>query len=145
MTDTVTQGHVRSDQMRGSGKGDSPAVRAPARARLPITDSEIKWGDRVRQAFTSWWLLTAEPMTLRALWTASAIDRNRIPADNPTLRVLWQVSNWTDRLAMFALLAITPTCLTGPLRWCATRPARRYSLHLTLAAFMGAYLYGRSH
>ena len=124
---------------------DSPAVRAGARGSLKVTDSQIKTGDRMRQAFTSWWLLTAEPMTLRALWTASAVNRKRIPLDNPLLRGLWHVSNWTDRLIMFALLAITPTALTGPLRWTAVRPTRRYGLYLTLTALTGLYLYGRKY
>nr|WP_221374430.1 hypothetical protein [Actinoplanes polyasparticus] len=124
---------------------DSPAVRAGARASLKVTDGEIKRGDRARQAFTSWWLLTAEPMTLRALWTASGVDRKRVPLNNALLRGLWHVSNWTDRLAMFALLAITPTFLTGPLRWCAVRPTRRYGAYLTLAALTGLYLYGRKY
>ncbi|WP_213004715.1 hypothetical protein [Paractinoplanes toevensis] len=136
---------MRSDRTEGVRNPDSPAVRAPARTRVTVTDGEIKLGDRVRQAFTSWWLLTAEPMTLRALWTASGVNRKRIPADNGALHALWHVSNWTDRLAMFALIGITPTFLTGPLRWCAVRPTRRIGLYLTLAALTGAYLYGRKY
>jgi hypothetical protein len=142
---TTTQRDVRSDRGGGVRDPDSPAVRAGARANIPVTDSEIKLGDRVRQGAASWWLLTAEPMTLRALWTASGVDRKRIPRDSTTLRVLWHVSNWTDRLVMFALLAITPTFMTGPLRWSAARPARRVGLHLTLAALTGLYLYGRNN
>ncbi|MFI5895604.1 hypothetical protein ACIA5D_36470 [Actinoplanes sp. NPDC051513] len=137
---------MRSDERGRSRILDSPAVSARARARIPVTDSEINRGDRVRQAFTSWWLLTAEPMTLRELWNASKVDRKRIPADNLILRVLWQVSNWTDRLAMFAAVTIVfPPLLTGPLRWCAARPTRRYGLYLTVAALTGAYLYERNH
>ncbi|GAA0494601.1 hypothetical protein Ade02nite_20030 [Paractinoplanes deccanensis] len=142
---TVTNSEVRSDHPERVPEADSPAVRAGARAKIQVTHSEIKLGDRIRVGLSSWWLLTAEPMTLRALWTASAVDAKRIPLNNGLLRGLWHVSNWTDRLAVFALLAITPTFLTGPLRWCAVRPTRRYSLYLTLAALTGAYLYGRKY
>lgn len=142
---TSTHSDVRSKVQEGVRDTDSPAVRAGARASLKVTDGEIKRGDRVRQELASWWLLTAEPMTLRELWAASKVDRKRVPLDTPVLRGLWHVSNWTDRLAMFALLAATPTALTGPLRWCAVRPTRRYGLYLTVAALTGLYLYGRKH
>ncbi|WP_203822615.1 hypothetical protein [Paractinoplanes ferrugineus] len=136
---------MRSDQTRGVAEVDSPAVRARARARVPVADGDIKFGDRLRQAVTSWWLLTSEPMTLLALWNASKVDRKRVPAGNGVLRALWHVSNWSDRIVMFAVIAVAPTFATGALRWIAVRPTRRYGLYLTLAALTGAYLYGRKH
>lgn len=141
---TVTESEMRSDHNGRVPEVDSPAVRADARANVPVTDSGIKRGDRIRVGVTSWWLLAAEPMTLRELWAASGVDRKRIPRDNLPLRVLWHVSNWTDRLLMFALIAVAPTIATGPLRWCAARPTRRIGLYLTLAALIGLYLHGRN-
>ncbi|WP_344613385.1 hypothetical protein [Dactylosporangium salmoneum] len=82
-------------------------------------------------------------MSIRALWRLSAVDNTRIPAQSGTLHTLWQVSNWTDRLLMFALILLLPTALTGPLRWIAVRPTRRVGFYLVAAALTVTYLIGR--
>ncbi len=148
MTATTTTRDVRSPQNGRVPNPDSPAVRARARASIPtskpITKSDRQRAD-VAAALRSWWAWTARPATLADVWQASAVDPKRIPASSTVLRLLWQVSNWTDRLLMFALIALAPTCLTGLLRWCATRPTRRYGLYLTAAALTAALIIGRTN
>ncbi|MEV0214323.1 hypothetical protein [Micromonospora sp. NPDC050695] len=77
------------------------------------------------------------------MWAASAVDSKRIPANVGALRIAWQVSNWTDRLLMFGLIAVAPTFLTGLLRWLAARPTRRWAFYLILAAFAATFALGK--
>jgi hypothetical protein len=142
MTTTTTQRENLSGINGRVPEVDSPAVSARARARL--TDTESNGNREVGASPRNWWAWTTRPASLRDTWANSAVDKTRIPAANPVLHGAWQVSNWTDRLIMFALIVLLPAALTGPLRWCATRPTRRYGLYLTLAALTGAYLLGRS-
>lgn len=135
MTTTVTEREIRSPINGRVPKLDSPPAPARAGARLPVTLSFGKVWAGVRSGCCSWWAWTARPMTLNELWAASAVDTKRIPANSKPLRVAWQVSNWTDRLLMFAVLAVAPTVLTGPLRWLAARPTRRWAFYLVLAAY----------
>ena len=143
---TTTERDVRS-QINGRVPGvDSPAVHARARARISDTDGDVK-PTKVRSpsrvaGLANWWVWTAQPASFAGTWAGSKVDRSRIPANNTVLFVLWQVSQWTDRLVMFALILALPAILTGPLRWCAARPARRYTLYLTAAAFVAACLIG---
>lgn len=143
MTATTTQREVRSPINGVVPAVDSPAVRAPARGRIPVTKSEIKKGDRFSWAGRRWWGLASRPLSLAALWRLSGVDRKRIPLNNPALRLIWQLSNWTDRLFMFAIIAAAPTILTGPVRWTAARPTRRYGLYLVVGGLTAAYLIGR--
>lgn len=125
---------------------DSPAVRAPARARVPVTKSDRKIpavGGSITVAARRWWAFTARPVSLRALWRLSAVDPKRIPGKHGGLHAAWFVSNWTDRLLMFALITLAPTALTGPLRWAATRPTRRWGLYLVTVALTVTYALGR--
>ncbi|WP_328344748.1 hypothetical protein [Micromonospora sp. NBC_00421] len=94
-------------------------------------------------ACRDWWAWTARPATLADLWAASAVDPKRIPTNNTALRVAWQVSNWTDRLLMFAAIAAAPTLATGPLRWLAARPTRRWAFYLITAALTATYTLGK--
>jgi hypothetical protein len=71
---------------------------------------------------------------LREVWKASAVDRHRIPANSTPLRILWALSNWTDRLVLLAVLLAAPTFLQVPLRAIAKRPTRRYGFYLVVAA-----------
>ncbi len=124
---------------------DSPAVRARARASMPVTgrDRNEKADRSTRERGWSPW--TAVPASLAQAWTASKVDPKRVPAKNGTLRLLWQVSNWTDRLLWFALALLLPAAATGAVRWLAQRPSRRWLTKLTLAALIGAYLIGRKY
>lgn len=121
-------------QTRGTGPEDPPA-RARARARVEDTLSDGKSGTRrglipaVRAAVAAWWAWTATPATLADTWTASAVAKPRVPGKSGLLTFLWKISNGTDRLLMFGLILIAPTGLTGPLRWAATRPTRRYGTY----------------
>ena len=146
MTDTITPRDVRSHFNGMVPDLDSPAVPERARARIRVTDSDVKVEKvrtgTLRQTLSGWWVWTSAPASFGGTWAASKVDCSRIPAKNTVLYVLWQVSNWTDRLVMFSLILTLPTGLTGPLRWCAARPARRYSLYLTVAAFVVACLIG---
>lgn len=129
-----------------SPKVDSPAVRAPARARIPVTESGGKISSgaaSIKAAAAAWWGFTARPMSLRDLWAASAVDPKRIPGKHGGLTAAWHVSNWTDRLFMFALIAVLPTALTGPLRWFAARPTRRIGLYIVTVALAATYALGR--
>jgi hypothetical protein len=143
MTATTTQREIRSPQNGRVPKLDSPAVPARARARIAITNSEVKKRSRISSAVVSWWGWTARPLSLRATWALSAVDRKRIPHDSGILRVLWQISNWTDRLIMFVLIVVCPTVCSGPLRWIAQRPTRRAGLYLTLLALVATIIVGR--
>jgi hypothetical protein len=143
MTATTTQREIRSPQNGRVSKLDSPAVPACARATIAVTDSEIKKRGRVAVTVVSWWGWTARPLSLRATWALSVVDRKRIPNDSTVLRILWQVSNWTDRLLMFALILICPTVCSGPLRWIAQRPTRRAGLYLSLLALIATMVIER--
>jgi hypothetical protein len=68
------------------------------------------------------------------MWTQSRVDAARVPLRSRPLRLLWWLSNATDRMVMFAVVLAAPTALTGPLRWIAARPTRRYGFYLLLAA-----------
>jgi sterol desaturase/sphingolipid hydroxylase (fatty acid hydroxylase superfamily) len=110
-------------------------VSARARARIPITLRVRKGLVFLTASGRRWWAWTARPLSLRAAWALSAVDPKRIPGRSKTLHLMWQASNATDRLFMFALILALPTALTGFLRWAAVRPTRRWGLYLVLAVF----------
>jgi hypothetical protein len=143
---TVTDREVPARTNGAVPKLDSPAVRAPARARIPVTqggDKISRQAGSITVAARRWWAFTARPASLRALWRLSAVDPRRVPGRNSGLTLAWHISNWSDRLLMFALIAAAPTFLTGPLRWCATRPTRRWALYIVTAALAVTYTLGR--
>lgn len=143
MTTIVTEREIRSPINGRVPRLDSPPAPARAGARLPVTLSFGKVWSAVRAGCCTWWAWTARPASLAELWTASAVDSKRIPANFGPLRVAWQVSNWTDRLLMFALIAVAPTFATGPLRYLATRPTRRWAFYVLLAVFITAHALGK--
>lgn len=144
MTAPTTQRDLRSPVNGRVPEVDSPAVRAQARASIPVTKSDAK-RKRLRFSFQpkmpAW---TARPDSLAGTWAASAVDGRRIPNTSRAFRALWTISNFTDRLIMFALILIAPTLLTGPLRHLAQRPTRRYGLYLTVLALTITLLIGRN-
>lgn len=143
MTATTTQREILSPHNGRVPEVDSPAVRARARASLTITDSEIKKGDRISRAVAGWWGLHVQPLSAADVWALSKVDPARIPLNAGLLRALWLVSNWTDRLAVFAVIQIAPTFLQAPLRFLAVRPTRRWALYLTTLTLAALYLIGR--
>lgn len=146
MTATVTQRDIPARTFGGVPEIDSPAVSTRARARIPATESADKISDAtgsIKSAAAAWWGFTAQPSSLTDLWSASAVDTKRIPGKHGGLTVAWQVSNWTDRLIMFAFITVLPTFLTGPLRWLAARPTRRWAFYLVTAALAAVYALGR--
>ena len=145
MTVTTTEREILSKTNGRAPDLDSPAVRARARASIPVTDSEIKKTGRVASFLASWWVWTARPTSFQDTWRMSAVDRTRIPNDSTVLRVLWHAGNWSERLIMFALILTLPTAFTGGLRLIAPRPTRRAGLYLTLAALTGLCLYGSKY
>lgn len=140
MTILTTPREIRSPQNGRVPTLDSPAVPARAGARVPITQRIGKILAAVKIGFVRWWGWTSRPLSLRNTWARSAVDITRIPNKSGTLRALWHISNWTDRLIMFALIMLAPTAATGALRWLALRPTRRIGLYLTLAALTAAHL-----
>jgi len=148
--------------------GDSPAARAAARARVaaqpeavkppvsaaaPPTRAErasrpprpprpprrpVKVAARV--GLSRWWAYTSRPSSWRAAWRLSAVTKRRIPLASAPLSALWHLSNYTDRLIMFGLVMVAPTFLTGPLRWIAARPTRRWAFYLMVGAVASTYL-----
>lgn len=142
----TTDSEIRSQIPGCRPRGDSPAVHARARARITDTKREVKpkstktWN--VSASLSDWASWTAKPASFQDTWAASAVDRDRIPAASTGLLWAWRISNWTDRLVMFGLICTLPTALTGPLRWCAARPTRRYGLYLVVAAFTAAVWIG---
>ena len=102
--------------------------------------------DRTRTRLARWWVFTARPMSLRAAWRLSgAVDAKRVPTGSPLVVALWWWSNRTDRLLLFTLAILAPTLLTGPLLWCAARPARRVGLYLVLAGLAALFLTSGGH
>ncbi|MER7166744.1 hypothetical protein ABT336_11870 [Micromonospora sp. NPDC000207] len=143
MTTIVTEREIRSPKNGRMPTLNSPPAPARAGARIPVTFSIGKvWAD-IRAGCCSWWALTARPLSYKALWRLSAVDTRRIPANLGWLRAAWHVSNWTDRLAIFALIAVAPTFLTGPLRWLAARPTRRWAFYLVLAVLTTTLALGK--
>lgn len=146
MTTTTTPREIRSPINGAVPDLDSPGVSTPARARVAVTDGDRN-GKTTRTSFgsrlASGWVWTTCPASYSDAWKASAVDRKRIPNGFGPLLVLWQISNWTDRLIMFALIQIAPAFLTGALRWVAQRPSRRIGFYLTLTALTIALLIGR--
>lgn len=139
MTVTVTPREIRSPQNGAVPGVDSPAVSTRARARIPVTVRIGKIVAGVKVAGARWWGWTARPLPLGDMWTQSTVDVGRIPNKSGALRILWQVSNWTDRLVIFALIMAAPTAATGPLRWIACRPTRRWGMYLTTATLALIY------
>lgn len=149
-TPAATQREIVSEDGGGAYKGDSPAVRAQARARIPVADgdrgaktSRVSPLAAVRAWAGVWWVWIARPPSLKQMWDMSKVDPRRIP-DVPLFRVLWHVSNWSDRLILSALVFVTPNCLAGPVRWITCRPLRRYGFYAVVALLTIAYLLGRS-
>lgn len=140
MTATATEREIRSPQNGRVPRLDSPAAPARAGARIPVT---VRVRNRVvaaRRAGRRWWAWTARPASLAAAWRLSTVDPKRIPGNSGLLRTLWQLSNATDRLAMFALTLTAPTLVQGPLRYIAQRPTRRWAFYLITAALLAAWL-----
>lgn len=140
MTILTTPREIRSPQNGRVPTLDSPAVPARAGARVPITQRIGKILAAAKTGFARWWAWTSRPLSLRAAWALSAVDPARIPNKSGILRALWRISNATDRIILFALTMLAPTCVTGPLRWLALRPTRRYGLYLTLLALTTTYI-----
>lgn len=143
MTITATKSEILSPRNGRVPKLDSPAVSARARAMVTVTDRIGKVLADVRVGCCRWWAWTARPLSLRAAWALSAVDAKRIPGKSGGLRLLWKLSNATDRLLMLGLLLAAPTFLTGPLRWLAVRPTRRWGFYLVTAAMAAIYLSGK--
>ncbi len=147
MTATTTPRDFRSPVNGHVPNLDSPGVSTPARARVAVTDSD---GNRKTRRsspgsrLASGWVWNTAPASYSETWQASRVDRKRIPNNAGLLLVAWHVSNWTDRLIMFALIQIAPAFLTGPMRWIAQRPSRRIGFYLTLTALTIALLIGRT-
>jgi len=140
---TVTQREIPARINGGSPRVHSPAVSAPARARIPVTHSGGKisgLAGSIKVAGSRWWGFTARPQSLRAAWRLTAVDTKRVPGNSGALTALWRVSNATDRLLLFALILAAPTGLTGPLRWIGARPTRRWGFYLVTAALAVTYL-----
>lgn len=115
---------------------------APARAgaSIPVTVRVGKLKAVVAGQARRWWVWTSRPASLRAVMRMSAVSTKRIPGNSRLLRILWQISNWTDRILLFGLILIAPTFLQGPLRWIAERPTRRLGLYLSLAVLATTYI-----
>jgi len=135
MPQPVTDSDVLTRSLTGARVADSPSVRVAARARIATTAGKrppaVKavWVG-VGRAAAGWWVWTARPVSLRVLWRLSAVTPARVPLRSGPLTWVWRVSNSTDRLVMFALVLAAPTVLTGPLRWLAARPSRRFAFYL---------------
>ena len=130
MTPAVTDRVFRSD--RGGQKpidepgADSPYERRAARILTRARPRFTERSARFRRAVAGWWLLTARPMSIQDAWQASgAVEPERIPLRSRPLRLAWRWSNRTDRVLLFALGLLIPSCLMGPLLWVAARPTRR--------------------
>jgi hypothetical protein len=130
---------------------DSPAVRTHARASVEVTKRDRQIGGAVVKRLGSvrvgaargarrWWVWTGRPASLATSWRLSFVDETRIPLKSGGLNIAWQVSNWTDRLFMFALILAAPTFLQGPLRWIATRPTRRLGFYLLAVTAVAAFI-----
>jgi hypothetical protein len=103
-----------------------------------ITKRISKLSAVTRSSFAEWWAWTARPAALRDLWHGSKVDRSRVPGDAKALRILWSISNGTDRLVLLVLVLVAPTWLQLPLRAVARRPTRRYGLYVAVAALLVA-------
>lgn len=139
---TVTEREILSPHNGRVPRLDSPAVSTRARARLPVTERVGKWKTSAVSSARTWWGFTACPASYVEMWQASRVDETRIPGRSGLLRGLWLVSNWTDRIVLFVLIVGAPTFCTGPLRWLATRPTRRWGFYLITAILAAALLLG---
>jgi len=147
---TVTDREILSGVNGHRPLVDSPAVSTRARASIEVTKRDRKIGGAVAKRLGSvgattargarrWWVWTGRPASLATSWRLSFVDETRIPLKSGWLNIAWQVSNWTDRLFMFALILAAPTFLQGPLRWIATRPTRRLGFYVLAAASAVAF------
>jgi hypothetical protein len=151
MTVTVTEREIRSQHNGRVPTVDSPAAPARAGARLVVTKRGgksirvrvVELLTALRVGARRWWAWTARPSSLRAAWALSAVEVKRIPGKAGPLRILWKVSNATDRLVMFVLVMAAPTFATGPLRWLAARPTRRWGFYIVSTALAVTYLTGK--
>ena len=146
MTSQVTEREVVIPGQGGPRSLDSPPTRAGARARVATADSKRKapavglWRTKARTGLRRWWVWTDRPASLRVAWKLTAVSPSRIPAGSGLLALIWRWSNRTDRLLMFALIMVAPTALTGPLRWLAARPTRRWAMYVIVGALAAGTL-----
>lgn len=152
MTTATTHGEIRSRINGYRPLIDSPPVRARARASVEVTKRDRKISDGlvakagavradVVRGARRWWVWTGRPASLATSWRLSAVDEARIPLKWTPFNIAWQISNWTDRLFMFALILAAPTVFQGPLRWIATRPTRRLGFYLLALAAAAAFIF----
>lgn len=136
---TTTQRDVTFQPERGGRIPDSPPARVSARrareTNRPTTPRKAPTvrvgaiGASLRRAGGRWWVWTSQPASLATTWRESAVAKARVPLGSGPLVLVWRISNWTDRLLMFGLILAAPTFLTGPLRWLAARPTRRFAFY----------------
>lgn len=140
MTAMTTPREIRSPQNGTVPAVDSPAVSARARARITLTERIGKILGKGKSGASSWWAWTSRPLSLKATWSASAVEPGRVPNKSRSLTILWRISNATDRLLIFAVILLAPTAATGGLRWIACRPTRRWGFYLTAITLALTYL-----
>jgi hypothetical protein len=109
------------------------------------------WRDATVRALHDSWLFTADPVAGADVWEESKVDTSRIPKGRGahTLEILWQFSNWTDRLPFYAViwaLGWLPDrpwtrWVDGPTRYIFIRPTRRWTFYL-LTVISAAWLNG---
>lgn len=117
--------------------GVAPVVAPDDAAEDPETDETTpagwkkKTGD-VRDAATSWWGFVRQPTSVAEAWRRSdRMDARRIPDESNLLAAVWHFANRTERILLFAVLAVL-TMLTGSLLWCMVKPTRRWGLYAVL-------------
>jgi len=132
--------------------GDSPWGRARARARVRITQRDVKaWkiasrlaaktAQTVREDARNHWALTAEPPTLTE-WFASirTADITKVPGRSPVLLWAWRVDNWITGSA-FAAASIIWFTGAAAIRWCACHPMRRWAFITCSGAIVALWLH----
>lgn len=122
---------AKAAKVKKAAEPRPPRASRPARKPLRVA---------ARLGLNRWWLLTSRPTSLAATWRLSAVNRDRIPLGSGLLALVWRLANWTERLIFFGLVALAPTVLTGPLRWLAARPTRRWAFYLVTAAIAATFL-----
>lgn len=124
---------------------DSPGARVRVRARVAVTERGGKpaaWfvakTAAVRADVAAFWLLAAEPTSLKAWLAAQTPAERRVPAGNDLVKAVWHGHNWTFGALTFGASTFLYLA-AGVLRWLAGHPAR-FWVAVAVAAAIGMWL-----
>lgn len=87
----------------------------------------------------SWWLLADQPPSLADWFASNKVEVAQVPDGNAALRVGWIVDSWVVG-SLFVAASVALFLAGAGLRWASRHPLRRWSVIVTAAATVAAFL-----